>query len=144
MSKINDKARAIQDVCDNLMQMTRQNIEEHEEYFCDSVRDTLYNYGIDGKGQSLGEYSEYTIAHKRATGQPYDRVTLREAGDFYDDMHLEMDSEGFEVDNDNWKANILMDRYGGDITTISEHTIDEYVQNELKPYLQDEIKYKLS
>ena len=143
MSKIDDKARAIQDVCDNLLQLVQNNVEEHEEYFCDSVRSMLYDYGLDGKGNSLGEYAPRTIKRKIATGLPYDRVTLMQAGDFYDGMQLVADAEGFEVDSEDWKTSKLIDKYGEDITTISEQDIDMYVQEELLPFLQDEIKFSI-
>jgi hypothetical protein len=143
MSKIEDKARAIQDVADNLLQWVRNNVEEHEEYFCDSAKSMLYDYGLDGKGNNLGEYAPRTIERKIATGLPYDRVTLRQTGDFYDGMQLVADADGFEVDSEDWKTNKLIDKYGEDITTINEYDIDMYVREELLPFLQDEIKYRL-
>lgn len=43
----------------------------------------LYDKGIDRDGNSLGEYSAYTIIKKEEKGQPTDHVTLKDTGDFY-------------------------------------------------------------
>ncbi len=47
----------------------------------------LYTLGINAKGERLddiaGGYSPYTIEQKEKKGQPTDRVTLKDTGEFY-------------------------------------------------------------
>lgn len=61
--------------------------ELQEEIIYLNTIDQLYNKGQDKLGRSLdslgGGYSPYTIQIKQQKGQPIDRVTLKDTGDFY-------------------------------------------------------------
>lgn len=48
----------------------------------------LFEKGEDGNEKSLGEYSPFTVEIKRAKGQPFDRITLNDSGDFYDSFEV--------------------------------------------------------
>lgn len=58
-------------------------------------RDQMYEQGIDSKGESLGEYSQFTVGEKIKKGQRYDHVTLRDSGYMQDS--IEVKSEKQEV-----------------------------------------------
>lgn len=60
----------------------------HDKEFTDYIIhlntiEQLFRKGEDNDGNALGEYSEKTKNIKYDKGQPYDRVTLRDTGDFY-------------------------------------------------------------
>lgn len=61
--------------------------ELQEEIIYLNTIDQLYTKGQDKLGRELdsigGGYSPYTIQIKQQKGQPYDRVTLKDTGDFY-------------------------------------------------------------
>jgi hypothetical protein len=54
--------------------------------------DQLFEKGEDSLGRKLsdvgGDYSPYTIMKKIEKGQPTDRVTLRDKGDYYDSYKI--------------------------------------------------------
>lgn len=54
----------------------------------------LYNKGIDANRNFLGEYSPYTIIIKQAKGQPTNRVTLKDTGEFYESFYATLLADG--------------------------------------------------
>jgi hypothetical protein len=48
----------------------------------------LYNQGVDVFGKKFAGYSRYTIAIKKAKGQPYNRVTLKDTGELHRSARL--------------------------------------------------------
>jgi len=61
----------------------------------------LYEQGEDSLGRSLetigGGYSPYTIEIKNRKGQPTDRVTLKDSGDFYQSFDVINESSYIEI-----------------------------------------------
>lgn len=61
-------------------------IYENEAYIVDmNAEEQLYEQGVNNLGVSIMDYrpySEITIEIKKAKGQPTNRVTLRDEGDF--------------------------------------------------------------
>lgn len=100
--------------------------------------------GIDSKGESLGEYSDSTIAYKKRKNQVVDRVTLKDTGDFYSDFDIIPQEDGFLITNVNEKALILIDKYGNNIFGLVDENLQKvinYIKVRLKIYfLQTIIK----
>lgn len=70
---------------------------EFLEYIVElNTENQLFDKGVDSKGRLLDEigggYSPYTIELKKAKGQPTDRVTLKDTGDFYRSFKAFLDS----------------------------------------------------
>ena len=85
---------------------------EHEKEIVEANKEQLYEFGQNPLGISLGSYSPYTIKRKIEKGQPYDRVTLKDSGDFYAGFHLEADNTGFTITSSDWKTGELLARWG--------------------------------
>lgn len=72
-------------------------IEQHDYEIIDmNTQNQLYEQGITATGVSIWDYapySEITIEYKKANGDPYDRVTLRDEGDFHRSFYLQIDNE---------------------------------------------------
>lgn len=76
--------------------------------------------GIDGKGQRLQAYTPFTVEIKKSQGQPYDRTTLKDTGDFYQDTYLFTKAGAkFGFDSDNWKTPKLVKKYGKEIFELT-------------------------
>lgn len=54
----------------------------------------LYDKGIGSDGISLGSYRPFTIDKKIDSGQPTDRVTLKDTGDFYNSVRANFSYNG--------------------------------------------------
>jgi hypothetical protein len=99
----------------------------------------LYELGEDSTGKSLGKYTPFTISEKRKKGQPTDRVTLKDTGDFYSSFQVLPFKGGFIIDADPIKEDTnLFDRYGEDILGLN----DENLQLIIKFYL-DAFQFEL-
>jgi hypothetical protein len=79
----------------------------------------LFDKGVDGKGKFLGHYSPYTIALKKAKGEPYNRTTLLDTEDFYNGFFVTGKNKKIEIFSTDKKTKKLIDKYGKDIFLLS-------------------------
>ena len=110
------------------------------------ARDQLYDRGIEGRGISIMSYQPYavsTVKRKQRKGQPWDRVTLRDTGEFHDSLHVEFDGEGFYVTSTDDKAKYLLARYGKTIFRLTDENLSELLNNYIKPELTEKLKEKI-
>lgn len=85
----------------------------------------LYDQGIDGKGDQVRPpYRPQTIRLKRMKGQPTDRVTLRDKGDFHGSFFLIFREDEFEISAKDPKRQKLLQKYGKDIFGLTEESLD--------------------
>ncbi len=118
------------------------NEQETQDFLIEVLQDQLFTTGEDGDGVSLGDYSPVTIKIKRAKGQPTDRITLKDTGDFYRSYMIEAFKGGFIVDADGQKSpeDNLFVSYGDDILKPNEETITlitEYYEPKLLEYIEN-------
>lgn len=132
---------------DILSDELKNEIMKHEDVIIQMVvRDQLYNQGIEGRGISIMSYQPYTartIQIKQRKGQPYDRVTLRDTGEFYSSLHVEFDDDGFYVTSTDDKAKYLLARYGKTIFRLTNQNFTELLRNYIRPELQQKLKEKI-
>lgn len=93
----------------------------------------LFDKGIDSTGQSLpGTYAPFTIEIKSALGQPTDRITLKDTGDFHDSFFLKGSGFPFEVDASDSKRNELVSEWGEDIFGLTEENQSSWNDDHLE------------
>lgn len=99
----------------------------------------LYEQGINRLGVNIMDYAPYsplTIEIKKEKGQPYNRVTLRDEGDFEHSFYVEADTQQFTIKAADWKTEDLIQRYGRQILGLTEENkiilIWAYIYPELK------------
>ena len=92
---------------------------------------------------SYQPYTARTIQIKQRKGQPYDRVTLRDTGEFYSSLHVEFDDDGFYVTSTDDKAKYLLARYGKTIFRLTNQNFTELLRNYIRPELQQKLKEKI-
>jgi hypothetical protein len=80
-------------------------------------------------------YSALTVEIKKTKGQPTDRVTLKDEGDFYRGFYFERGEFPLIVNSTDWKADKLTDKYGNNIFGFNKqnktYIAKEIVQPEL-------------
>lgn len=118
--------------------------KEFQELVIDqNLVEQLFKHGIDSKGNSLGKYASSTIKYKKSKGQPYDRVTLIDHGDFYETYRFTAMKNGFDLFMDGKKENTdLFRRYGKDVLGLTDHSLDvisELVKYGIIEYIQNEV-----
>lgn len=98
-----------------------------------NTEDQLFRKGIDSEGDKLRSifarfgryYADRTILIKEGKGQPTDRVTLKDTGDFYrsfdliltNDNDLEITANTLKEDND------LAEVWGADIIGLTDENL---------------------
>lgn len=125
----------------------KDEILKHENVIVQMVaNEQLYDEGIEGRGIEIMSYQPYTaktIKIKQKKGQPYDRVTLRDTGEFHDSLHVEFDDEGFYVTSTDDKAKYLLSRYGKTIFRLTNENLNTLLNQYIRPELSEKLKKKL-
>tara|TARA_R100000541_G_C1858296_1_gene78791 strand:- start:206 stop:613 length:408 start_codon:yes stop_codon:yes gene_type:complete len=99
--------------------------EEQEtlDYVKELLQMALFEQGVEGK-----EYADSTIKVKKRKGQPTNRVTLKDSGDFYDSWVVSANNNGFVFTSDPTKGDYsLFDDYDENLVfkTMDEETLDK-------------------
>lgn len=106
-------------------------IYENEAYIVEmNSEDQLYDQGINNLGVSIMDYKPYTtrtIAIKEMKGQPTNRVTLRDEGDFEESFYLEVNNTQFEIRASDFKTEDLIRKYGRQILGLTDENIKELI-----------------
>ena len=101
----------------------------------------------EGKN-SLGEditppYSAVTVAFKKAKGQPADRVTLKDTGEFYESIKVTMDQDGikieaqpFKTDPNTGETTNLFDKYGEEVIGLTQNHVNQIISRLKRPIKQ--------
>lgn len=104
----------------------------------------LFMEGVRGEdGAFIMDYDPYspaTIEIKQRKGQPTDRVTLRDTGDFHKSFYIEYGDDEFTITAEDWKTPKLMDRYGGGIMNLTDEHLRSLKVGILKPELINQLK----
>lgn len=106
-----------------------------------NTEEQLYEEGINILGVKIDDYAPYqpeTIYYKRERGQPTNRVTLRDEGDFHNSFYLEIGKEQFEIKASDEKTEQLKKKYGKILGLTDENV------NELRIYVLDFLLNKLN
>lgn len=98
-------------------------VEDNEAFICDmNTEDQLFEQGVNRLGVSIMDYMPYrpiTIEFKKAKGQPYSRVTLRDEGDFHSSFYIEASTTQFEIKASDEKEESLTRKYGKQILGLT-------------------------
>ena len=127
--------------------MMQEIILDNEGVICDmNAEDQLYEQGVNSLGVDISDYAPYspvTVWIKEEKGQPTDRVTLRDEGDFESSFYVTASLDGFAIRASDWKAEKLIKKYGTDIMGLTEENMDslrwDYVYFELMQRLKKEL-----
>lgn len=95
-----------------------------------NTQEQLFEKGENAEGVKLsqigGEYSPTTVKIKTLKGQPVDRVTLKDRGDFYESFEVRAKSDSFEIVADTVKdTQDLRDRWSDEIIGLSSDSIED-------------------
>lgn len=101
--------------------------KEYESEIIDLNTEQLYQ-GIDSNGEDISPpYRPMTISIKQGLGQPTNRVTLKDEGDFYDGFFVNYGNDWFALGSDDEKAQKLEKKYGADIYGLTDKSKEDLV-----------------
>jgi hypothetical protein len=144
MSIIATKAKELRQLVKKQESFARQIVKDSPEQVEDYNLDQLQK-GVDAEGEKITPpYTPYTKAAKRAKGQPTDRVTLFDEGDFYRSIQARIDNAGFTLDATDIKTPELIDKYGDMILGLNQNSVDLLIDELILPELLKRNQRELS
>jgi hypothetical protein len=82
--------------------------------------------GKDSTGDDIKpDYTPFTKSIKQAKGQPTNRVTLKDEGDFYKSIEYKVQQKGLEYQATDPKTDALQEKYGDEILGLDAQSITE-------------------
>lgn len=141
MKAIENLIRNVRVFNDNLVNgsFIQRIVQDNDNIIVDwNAESQLFEEGEDATGKfiaSYAPYTPYTKELKRLKGQPYDRVTLRDEGDFHSSMFVDADRQKFEIKASDWKTKELMHGYGDTILGLQMQYQRELARDYIYPAL---------
>lgn len=127
-------------VNNNILREIGQAIKDERGYILDlNTESQLFEKGIGSDGIELASfqpYSDFTITVKQFKGQPTNRVTLRDEGDFHESFFIEFRDTEFEIKASDEKTESLKDKYGDEILGLTKESLEDITQEIIKPRLE--------
>ena len=111
-----------------------------------NTQEQLFEQGITATGISIMDYMPYapmTVDIKKIKGQPYDRVTLRDEGDFQNSFEVETDHEKMTIVATDRKTDELLYKYGDEIMGLTDKNVERLEREILLPDLMKQAQQTL-
>lgn len=149
MKKITDLRKRVADFNEALTsgRIIQNIIWDNEAYIVDlNAEEQLFEQGINRLGVEISDYAPYspvTIAIKEAKGQPTNRVTLRDEGDFESSLFLEVGDKQFKIKAADFKTEDLIKKYGRQILGLTDENIAILIWQYIYPDLMNEAKKQI-
>jgi len=80
-------------------------------------------------------YAKSTINYKKRLGQPTDRITLKDTGDFYNSIEIEAKTDDFVISTQISYSIYLVEKYA-DILGITDTNLNTFVNNYTLPVIK--------
>ena len=133
----------IEDLQKNKDKIILDLVSEYDDFVIGLNQAQLYDDGIRNDNSKITPpYARLTLQIKRKKGQPTDRVTLKDTGDFYDSFYIELGSNSFLIDARDSKTAGLKGKYKDEILGLTEESKDELSQF-LKGKLIEQLRNEL-
>ena len=125
-------------------------IEEHKNLFQDANIDQL-NKGLNELNEKITApehlgykfYSPNTVIEKKAKGQQYKFITLKDSEDFHLSITTKIEDSGFSMNATDSKKTKLVIKYGEEILGITEANLSEIMNEEILQYIISTIYEKI-
>jgi hypothetical protein len=140
VDRLDELARGLLKLPQALELATEQVVRDNTAFLEDANTEQL-SQGKDSTGKELTpEYADLTRTLKEIKGQPTDRVTLRDKGDFYTSIVAKLGGKQFEMVATDPKTDELQQKYGEEIVGLTESTLEEFRQDYVLPELHQKTR----
>lgn len=141
MNVIDDMIYKLRTFEQNIELLIREIVQKYDYVIIDmNVEDQLYERGVDRNNQELPEYARLTVEFKQAKNQPYDRMTLRDTGDFHRSWTIKYSPDKFELVPEDIKTEMLVSKYGEAIVGLTDENFNEFCWEYVYPELLKALK----
>ena len=118
-------------------------VQQNENILTEYVsEDQMFEQGIGGTGQELGEYSPVTVELKKLKGQRTDHVTGRDTGRMHRSLRVKKTAGAISIEHageehmDDFEHKYRQERP----FDLTEENINDFKDNYIKDAIQDLIK----
>ena len=129
----------------NINETVRQALQDNEDWLVDlNAFSQLYEKGVNALGVEIASYepySLYTVSVKGMLGQPTDRVTLRDTGDFHGSFYVIYREDEFEITASDDKREALVNRYGPEIFGLTPENMAVVRDEIVRPHLEKMLRH---
>lgn len=143
ISKLIDKFKKLGGELDT-GEIAKNIVRDNDNILIDmNAQDQLYAKGVNRLGVRIDEYQPYrplTIQVKIEKRQPYDRVTLKDTGEFYDSFYVETAEDRFYIKASDEKTNWLIKKYGAEIFGLTNDSLAEFINDYVKDEAYNRVK----
>lgn len=108
------------------------------------INKQLFREGIDSTGEKMPGYKRVTIRYKIAKGDPADRRTLRDSGEFYESIMIEAFDDRFEVSSNVPHAKWIIYNNSDKVLGLTKENINEFLTNYYLPKLKSYVANRFS
>lgn len=144
MNKIQKISINFVKVTSNLEAIVKTICENLEAVIVDMNTSQLREKGIDSNSEPLPmPYAPMTIEYKKAKGQPIDRITLYDEGDFQNKFYVKYEPTQFSLWSTDGKTEKLVKEWGKNIFGLTNENLKLLIEKDIKPALIDELRKKL-
>ena len=112
-------------------------VRNEESFVVRLQADQMFD-GYRGDGREIRPmYAPSTVLIKRQKGQPTQRVTLRDTGDFHDSIVIEYGPTEFRLDATDEKRPYLAGKYGEQIFGLDDVALDRLINKVREPIIRE-------
>ena len=143
MAGLKEYRNKLKNVIDDFDSITDKVLDDNKQAYADENTRVLFNEGVDSQGNKLPEYSETTKRIKEKKGQPTNRMTLKDTGDFHRGFFARLSNGKMTISSKDDKTNELTGRYGQDIFGLQADDRRLVSREMVLPDLIKELKQRL-
>lgn len=144
IKKLDQKIKDFEYLNENVGDFIVDIMMEYEAEIVDlNSEDQLYTQGVDADNVQIQDrepYTPYTVRIKRLKGQPTNRVTTRDAGDFHRGFYLERGNKKVRFWSKDEKTEDLVSKYGESIFGLIPENKEEVFLSYVRPGIIEIIK----
>lgn len=144
MNIIQQRANEFKKVTSNIEVIVKEICEKLEDIIVDMNTSQLRDEGINSNSVELPTpYAPLTIEYKLAKGQPVDRITLYDEGDFQNAFYVRYEPTQFSLWSTDGKTEQLVKEWGKYIFGLTKENLNILIEKDIKPTLLNELRKRL-
>jgi len=137
-SILDDTKNALTEIKSSINSSLQQSFNSNQEQVKDYNRGQMFA-GIKIDNTQIGSYALSTIRQKQRKGQPFDRVTLRDTGEFYQDLQIDAKPDEVVFTSPTSYSAFIFTRYTTDVLGLTMENMRVFYEQFTKPILKQNI-----
>lgn len=131
--------KALQAIPDRIEAIVGKAFDTQDDIMIDMNIDQMQD-GIRSTGTKIDPpYRPYTVSRKKKIGQPVDRVTLKDSGDFHNSVRIKDYAQKKELFAYDPKSEMLQEKYGPEILGLTDSNLSK-VRRNVRPIIIADVK----